>query len=170
MLITAAFPLPSDLLGQMWIYPLTVEFRAELNAIGRRWRNNDSQHARAPHASLATALRAVTGQPVRILPRTSWNDGEVFIATPHLLAPDVLSMAVRAWEQLARNGDDRNVLAPQITAVSPACVPLGEAVRSPAPGRVEAESWVYEVLGWLVAQRLKRRAHRVRRSPRAVSH
>jgi len=138
----------------MWIYPLTAEFRAELTAIGHGWRSGDNQHARAPHASLATALRAVTGQPVRILPRARWNDGEVFIATPQRFDLPVLGMAVRAWEQLARRGNDSNILAPLLASVTPVCAPLAEAVRNPSPGRVDADRWVYEVLGWLVAQRL----------------
>lgn len=157
MIITAAFRVPPSLVGELSVYVLPARARHELDAIGRSWRRNADEHARAPHASLAVALSAVTGQPVRILPRTKWSDGEVFLITTRPIDPTVLSRAVRVWERLARGeltAEDTNALAPLIDGIAPQPWPLGEAIKRPAAGRVVAEDWVFKVLGWEVARQL----------------
>ena len=157
MIITAAFRVPPSLLGELSVYVLPERARHELDAIGRSWRRNADDHARAPHASLAVALSAVTGQPVRILPRTKWNAGEVFLITTRPIDPTVLSRTVRVWERLARRelaAEQTNALAPLLDGIGPQPWPLDEAIKRPALGRVVAEDWVFKVLGWEVARQL----------------
>ncbi|MEV5710250.1 RNaseH domain-containing protein [Actinoallomurus sp. NPDC052274] len=157
MILTTGFRIPRSLLGELHVYVLPHKFRQELDVIGRIWRR-DQEHARAPHASLAVALRAVTGQPVRILPRTRWKDGEVFLITTRPIAPDLLATAVRFWERLARREEgkerDTNALAPMLAQITSHARPIAEAIDTPQRGRLEAENWVYEVLGWITAERL----------------
>ncbi len=152
MLQTSAFPLASEQLGRLYVYPLPAVFVDALWELGRRWRGK-SDRARAPHASLANALAAVTGRPVRVLPRTRMGEGDVLLVTTEPIAPTVLAIAVRRWERLCR-GSDTNVLAPLLGEVAPVSTALADAVRRPAPGRVAAEPWIYGVLRWVVAARL----------------
>lgn len=164
MLETSAFRLPADVLDGLWVYPLPRRFQEELAELNRRWQIRDDR-ARAPYASLANALSAVTGQPVRILPRTRLNNGDLLMATHRPIAPPVLDLAVSTWEGLCRKGPrggggdraDRGVLAPLLDGVTPVFEPLGAAVTVPEPGRVAAEPWLYTVLGWNIARRLASR-------------
>ncbi|HEU5026849.1 MAG TPA: RNaseH domain-containing protein [Spirillospora sp.] len=152
MLQTSAFRLPADLLGHLWVYPLPDRFQEALADLGTRWRKSNDR-ARAPHASLANALTAVTGRPVAVLPRTRMKAGDVLLVTTEPIPTAVLGMAVREWERLCR-GSDRNVLAPMLADTAPVRTPLAGAVRRPAPGRVSAEPWIYRVLAWIMAERL----------------
>ena len=155
MLQTAAFRLPPDLLGELWVYPTPARFHAEFENLKRRWSSKDGLAA-VPYASLANALSAVTGRPVRILPRTRPEDGEYLLVTTEPIEPGILHMAVSTWERLCR-GSASGVLASLLDGVTPRPEPLAKAIRDAAPGRVDAEPWIYRVLGWTVARRLAQR-------------
>ncbi|MCW2945399.1 MAG: hypothetical protein JWR24_2116 [Actinoallomurus sp.] len=152
MLITAAFRIPRELVGSLWVYPLPARFLDEFGRLSERWQQKN-EHAKAPYASLATALSAVTGQPVRLLPRTRWNAGDVMLITTRPIDPVILSTAVRVWERLAR-GEDTNMLGPLLDGITSGPQPIADVLDNPVRGRVVAESWVFDVLGWVIAERL----------------
>ncbi|MEV7005852.1 RNaseH domain-containing protein [Streptosporangium sp. NPDC051022] len=156
MMTTTAFRLPPDLLGEVWVYPLAPALGVALEELNSRWRRNgrNSEHARAPHASLATALSAVTGQPVIILPDPRTGVDGPWLITTAPIEPSVLNVATGVWERLARGGQDANVLAPLLKAVVPQRLSVGGDVDLSTPGRVVASNWVYRVLGWTVAEQL----------------
>ncbi|MGN9846927.1 RNaseH domain-containing protein [Nonomuraea sp. H19] len=155
MMTTSAFRIPLDLLGKAYAYPLTPQLMEAFDQISRRWRNRaDNEHARAPYASLATALSAVTGQPVMILRRPRTNADPHWLITTSPIDPSTLRIATRVWERQAREGQDANVLAPLLSSITPLRLDVAEDVNLSVPGHVSASNWVFRVLGWNLARSL----------------
>ncbi|GAA0950922.1 RNaseH domain-containing protein [Nonomuraea longicatena] len=155
MMITNAFRIPTGLLGEVWAYPMTTALTAAFDQLSEVWRRkSNNEHARAPYQSLATALSAVTGQPVMILrgPRT-YQDPPWLITTAQI-PPALLRRATRVWERLARGNIDANVIGPLISEITPERLHVADEVDTTVPGRVTASNWVYRVLRWNLARAL----------------
>ncbi|MFD9946743.1 RNaseH domain-containing protein [Nonomuraea sp. NPDC059023] len=153
MMTTSAFRIPLHLLGDVYAYPLTPEIEAVFAEIATLWRRRtNNEHARAPYASLATSLSAVTGRPVTILDRPRPNGERLWMITTAVLDPAVLTLATGVWERCARGGGQGERLASLLAAISPRKLDARSEIENPAPGRVAASNWVFRVLGWNLAQ------------------
>jgi hypothetical protein len=154
MMITSAFRIPEDLYGTVAVYPLTPEIMAAFDRLATKWRGRGgNEHATAPYASLATALTAVTAQPVVILPRPRERTDPHWLITTAPIDPGTLHMATKIWERLAGG---RDTLGPLVAAVRPRTLRIADDVHR-APGRASAANWVYRVLAWNLASALASR-------------
>lgn len=157
MMITSAFRIPRSLLGEVCAYPLTPELMAAFDQISDRWRRQaNNEHASAPYKSLATALSAVTGRPVIILPGARTYSEPHWLITTVPIDPATLRRATRVWERLARDGQDTNIMGPLLSLITPQMLRVADDVDQTVPGRVTASNWVYRVLRWNLAQALAR--------------
>ena len=84
MLTTIAYRLSPELLGDVVAYPLTSEFTREWDRLPAR-RQPSGERAMPRYASLATALRAVTAQPVTLFPRSKLGRYDTDAGTAALL-------------------------------------------------------------------------------------
>lgn len=155
MMITSAFRIPQDMYGTVSVYPLTPEIMTAFDRLAAKWRGRGgSEHATAPYASLATALTAVTAQPVVILPRPREKSDPHWLITTAPIDPGTLHSATRSWERLAGG---RDTLAQLVAAVRPRTLEVADDVHRSA-GRVSAARWVYRVLAWNLASALASRS------------
>jgi len=69
---TLTFRVAADRLGYVVIYPLTEEFGTAWNSVSANVKSRTGQPRLTPsYSNLATALTAVTGQPVRLFPSSN---------------------------------------------------------------------------------------------------
>ncbi len=159
MLTSLAYLLDPDRLGSVVLYRMTEEF-AEAWSLLPRYRDNDtSKPVRPAYAGLATALSAVTSQPVVIMPDTVGmpEDDEAVpavLATTKKIPPRLLTRAVRSWEKLVRGGADENILAPLLGQGGVEEPQLHEFIRGVSSGRPHAPQWFYRVAAWNFAAEL----------------
>lgn len=158
MLATLGFLIPPASLGTVTLYPLTEQF-------GAAWRqlpgySDSGARPRTPaYAALATALSAVTGQPVVIMPDTAGivedelAEPAVLVTTQPIRAA-TLARAARAWERLIRAGHDADTIGPLLAAATGRQAKLTEFVREADDGRPQANAWFYRVATWSFARRL----------------
>jgi hypothetical protein len=162
MLTTIAYRLTPALLGDLVVYPLTSDFTKVWERLPAR-RQPNGERARPRYASLATALRAVTTQPVALFPRGQLGRHDTAAGTAALLVttnpidPWLLTTCVRIWEEkVARDGDDANTLAPVFNVDPGAPRPLAEYVERDHAGRIQGPGWLFEAARWNAAQALAR--------------
>ncbi|GAB3971041.1 hypothetical protein GCM10029978_045480 [Actinoallomurus acanthiterrae] len=161
MLTTLAFLFPHTALGTVTIYPLEEDF-------GRAWRNlpgysdgGTSRPRRPAYAALATALSAVSGQPVILMP-DSYQPVDDELACPAVAIttrpfdPDVLKTAVQAWERRITGDDAADTLSPILSRAQIQARQLADYVRGSQQGRPHAPQWFYRVAAWSFAERLAR--------------
>ncbi|MBE2997243.1 DUF3893 domain-containing protein [Nocardiopsis sp. HNM0947] len=165
MLTTLAYLFPHSGLGSVTAYPLSREFSAAWQRLpGYQDTENGSKKRfkRPPYAGLASALSAVTGQPVVLMPDT-YHNVDIDDITPMVaittdpIDPRLLTSAVRTWERLVRKGDDTNTLAPLLNEADIERYELASFVRGSKEGKPIAPGWFYRVATWSFAQRLARK-------------
>jgi hypothetical protein len=159
MLITLSYPIPRtnlhDLLGDVTAYPLTEEFSNAWDALP----SHSGRQGRQPYASLATALTAVTGQPVRLFGSSQLSaeeiehGGRMLLVTDKPFDDNVLQSAVAAWERHVRKDSDEQTLADLLPAPE-AARPLADHVVFRTGAVPVAPSWVFRVATWQVMRRL----------------
>lgn len=158
MLETLSFLIPPASLGTVTIYPLSEAF-------GAAWRqlpgySDSGAKPRTPaYTALATALSAVTAQPVVLMPDTAGIVEDelaerAVLVTTKPIRPSLLEAATRAWEMLIRGDQDANTLAPLLTATKPTQRKLSSFIEGAKDGRPRANAWFYRVATWSYAQQL----------------
>jgi hypothetical protein len=147
-------------LGDLVLYPLTAEFTAAWDAFEGKVRRRAQRDGITPkYSSLATALTAVTGQPVRLFPRRDLAAQQAdhgvaaLLVTTAAIDPGTLATAARAFERLSLGDDQADTLAPLLTGTMHAIEPVAKYITC-ADGTVRAPGWVYEVARWNLAARL----------------
>jgi hypothetical protein len=149
-------------LGDLTLYPLTAEFATAWDrfatAVRRRAQRDDITPS---YSYLATALTAVTGQPVRLFPsyalaRQQSDRGiAALLVTTGAIQPAILTTATQAFERMSVGDDRANTLAPFLADVIPAIEPLAKYIGY-EEGIIRAPGWVYEVARWSLAARIVR--------------
>lgn len=159
-MLSLAYRLPrshlDQLLGTVTAYPLTAAFQdAWDNLPARPYKGKPTRPA---YKSLAIALCAATGQPIRMFGEDDLHHTEIEAGSRMLLLTDArldwrLPVAVRAWERHHRRGDDTSTLA--------TLLPEPEAARQVSgyvdysDGHVpEAPNWVFRFAEWQILRHL----------------
>lgn len=161
MLTTLAFLLDPARLGTAVFYPLTADFGHAWSLLPRTRDNDTSKPVRPAYAGLATALMAVTNQPIVIMPDVLERP-EDDLAVPAVLVTTepipsrLIARAVGSWERHVRNGADDNTLAPLLTDADVIERELGSFLRNADIGRPCAPQWFYRVAAWNFAAELAR--------------
>ncbi|WP_431949467.1 RNaseH domain-containing protein [Actinacidiphila sp. bgisy167] len=161
MLTSLAYLLEPERLGRVVLYRLTKDFSEAWRQLPRYRDNDTSKPVRPAYAGLATALSAVTSQPIVIMPDAITPPEDDFavpavLATTKPIAPRLLTRAVRSWEQLIRGGADDNTLAPLLAQSEMVKPKLGFFIENAASGRPRAPQWFYRVAAWNFAATLAR--------------
>lgn len=161
MLTSLAYLLDPARLGTVVLYQLTQDFSDAWSQLPRYRDNDTSKLVRPAYAGLATALSAVTNQPVVIMPDTITPpedelEAPAVLATTALIPPRLLTRAVRAWEKLIRGGVDLDTLAPLLAQGERHKPELGSFIRDADSGRPRAPQWFYRVAAWNFAATLAR--------------
>ncbi|MFE6904245.1 RNaseH domain-containing protein [Streptomyces sp. NPDC057717] len=161
MISTLAFLFPYAGLGKITLYPLNREFGQAWSCLPSYGDAKNGKRRRPPYAGLASALSAVSGQPVVLMPHTYEPVDDEF-AQPAVAVTTkpfdawTLSTAVREWERCVRKGEDANTLAPLLAAADVEQAHLASFVRGVEDGTPHAPGWFYRVAAWNFAQRLAR--------------
>jgi len=149
-------------LGDLTLYPLTAEFATAWDSFAAAVRRRAQRDDITPSYSyLATALTAVTGQPVRVFPshalahQQSDRGIAALLVTTGAIPPAILTTAIQTFERMSLDDDRANTLAPFLTDVIPAIEPLAKYIGY-EEGIIRAPGWVYEVARWSLAGRLVR--------------
>jgi hypothetical protein len=147
-------------LGDLALYPLTPEFTTAWDsftaAVKRRAQRDDITPS---YSHLATALTAVTGQPVRLFPsrdltrQQSERGIAALLVTTGAIQPGILATAAGAFERMSLGDGQADTLAPSLAGVMHAVEPLAKYV-SYEEGTIRAPGWVYEVARWNLGARL----------------
>jgi hypothetical protein len=147
-------------LGDLAFYPLTAEFTAAWDSFAGVIRRRAQRDTITPsYASLATALTAATGQPVRLFPardlapEQSEADIGALLVTTAAIQPGILAAAARAFERMSGGDDQADTLAPPLAGVIHAIEPLAKYIGYDA-GIIRAPGWAYDVARWNLAARL----------------
>ena len=157
---TLTYRVDPAVLGDVVLYPLSASFQTAWDGLVSKTRRRAGRGDIMPrYSDLATALAAVTGQPVRLF--ASWElspeqRGEgvtALLITTEPIDPWVLDTATRAFERLQARDDGCDTLAACLTAIEPAVMPVSSFVLV-AGGRVKAPGWVYDVARWTLAARI----------------
>ncbi|EST37309.1 hypothetical protein N566_13695 [Streptomycetaceae bacterium MP113-05] len=161
MISTLAFLFPYAGLGKITLYPLNSEFGQAWSCLPSYGDAKNGKPRRPPYAGLASALSAVSGQPVVLMPHTYEPVDDEFAqpavaVTTKPLDAWTLSTAVREWERCVRKGEDANTLAPLLAAADVEQPDLAHFVRGVEEGTPHAPGWFYRVAAWNFAQRLAR--------------
>ncbi|WP_058042223.1 RNaseH domain-containing protein [Streptomyces roseifaciens] len=161
MLTSLAYLLTPKRLGRVVLYQLSEEFAEAWGQLPSYRDNDTSKPVRPAYAGLATALSAVTNQPIVIMPDTivpPEDDLHVpaVLATTTPITPRLLTRAVRSWEKLIRGGADDNTLAPLLAQGERAERELGSFIRDASTGRPRAPQWFFRVAAWNFAAALAR--------------
>ncbi|WP_030611682.1 RNaseH domain-containing protein [Streptomyces sclerotialus] len=161
MLTSLAYLLDPKRLGSVVLYKLSEDFAQAWSELPRYRDNDTSKPVRPAYAGLATALSAVTNQPVVIMPDTIAPPDDdltvpAVLATTKPIAPRLLTRAIRSWEQLIRGGVDENVLAPLLAQGEMVKPKLDSFIRDAGAGRPRAPQWFYRVAAWNFAATLAR--------------
>ncbi|MFF9072765.1 RNaseH domain-containing protein [Streptomyces sp. NPDC014872] len=171
MISTLAFLFPYSGLGKITLYPLNREFGEAWSSLPSYGDAKNGKPRRPPYAGLASALSAVSGQPVVLMPHTYEPVDDEF-AQPAVAVTTrpfdawALSTAVREWERCVRKGEDANTLAPLLAAAEVEHPDLASYVRGAEDGTPHAPGWFYRVAAWNFAQRLARTSLPVPDGPR----
>ncbi|MEU3316638.1 RNaseH domain-containing protein [Streptomyces sp. NPDC006662] len=171
MISTLAFLFPYSGLGKITLYPLNREFGEAWSSLPSYGDAKNGKPRRPPYAGLASALSAVSGQPVVLMPHSYEPVDDEFAqpavaVTTRPFEPWILSTAVREWERCVRKGEDANTLAPLLAAAEVEHPALASYVRGADDGTPHAPGWFYRVAAWNFAQRLARTSLPVPDGPR----
>ncbi|MFJ2626864.1 RNaseH domain-containing protein [Streptomyces sp. NPDC087532] len=171
MISTLAFLFPHTAFGKITLYPLNREFGEAWSTLPSYGDAKNGKPRRPPYAGLASALSAVSGQPVVLMPH-SYEPVDDEFAQPAVAVTTrpfdawTLSTAVREWERCVRKGEDANMLAPLLAAAEVEHPDLASYVRGAEDGTPHAPGWFYRVAAWNFAQRLARTSLPVPNGPR----
>ncbi|WP_435107185.1 RNaseH domain-containing protein [Nocardiopsis synnemataformans] len=177
MITTLAYLFPHTGLGTVTAYPLSPDFSAawqRLPGYNDTDTGSKKRFKQPPYAGLASALSAVTGQPVVLMPNT-YHHVDTDEITPMVaittdpIDPRLMAGAVRTWERLVRKGDDANMLAPLLSEADIERYELASFVRNSQEGRPVAPGWFYHVATWSFAQRLARKPLTLSREGKTVN-
>ncbi|SEG85232.1 protein of unknown function [Actinacidiphila yanglinensis] len=162
MLTTLAFLLDPQHLGTVVRYPLSPDFAAAWECLPRYRDSDTSKPVRPAYASLATALSAVTNQPVVLMPDIlDRPDDEqplpTVLVTTDPIPGRLLTRAVRSWERHVRGGEDANTLAPLLADSETHQEELARFICGADLGRPRAPQWFYRVAAWNFAAHVGRK-------------
>ena len=156
---TLTYRVDAAQLGELVLYPLTSAFSSAWDRFEARVKRHQSKHEFSPrYSNLATALTAVTGQPVGLFPTNALSPSQkaqtlgALLVTTAPIDPWLLTTAVRAFERLSVLDDQADTLAPHLDGIKPDFEALSEHVAY-EDGRVQAPGWLFKVAQWnLVAK------------------
>ncbi|MQA08645.1 MAG: DUF3893 domain-containing protein, partial [Pseudonocardiaceae bacterium] len=157
---TLTYRVDATALGTLSLYALTPEFRVawdHFESLVRR--RSDRPYVRPRYSDLATALTAVTGQPVRLFPSHELSPVQKstgvdsLLVTTQPIAPWLLATAVRTFERLVLNNDRVDTLSEHLATASPIAAPLSDFIGY-HDGHVDAPGWIYNVAQWNLAARI----------------
>jgi len=147
-------------LGDLALYPLTSEFTAAWDSFAGAVRNRAGRdHITPAYSSLATALTAVSGQPVQLFPAPTLTRHQAgrgvaaLLVTTGPIQPKILATATTAFERLSLGDDRADTLAPCLAGVPCSIEPLAKQVTHDG-GIIDVPGWVYEVARWNLASQL----------------
>lgn len=158
MLNTLASRIPQGqagkLLGTVTAYPLGEKFQHEWD----RLPPPSGIYHKQPYSSLAIALTASTGQPVRLFGERDLAEKERQRGDRMLLVSDApldhrLRSAVRAWERQVRGGPAEIELADLLPEPERAR-PLTDYIQYRTNAVPRAPGWVFRIATWQVMRRL----------------
>lgn len=154
-----AYPLTSDLLGNVIIYDLPAQALEAWEELAARYRQASGSNANLPYGALATALRASTGKRVNMYPTSKDQPPRMLVASDLLNAADVRD-AITVWEQVILGTDPGLIrfgyaskLADVISTISPSVRSLAHAITR-VNGQPDQPGWVLDVAGWHAAEKL----------------
>lgn len=157
---TLTYQIDPDALGELTLYPLTSSFRSAWDHFEKTVRRRSNRWDITPrYSNLATALTAVTGQPIRLFPakdlsRTQKSAGaDSLLVTTEPIDPWLLTTAVRTFERLSLDNDNADTLAEHLTGLTPEITNLSEYVDY-SDGRVSAPGWIYRIAQWNLAAKI----------------
>lgn len=142
-------------LGSLVLYPMTAEFRTAWDRFETEVRQRNSSSPR--YSNLATALTAVTKQPVGVFPARELSGQQKAEGTDSLLVtttpidPWLLATAAQSFEELHLPGENRNSLAQCLADSQPAVRAIADFVVVDQNGAVSAPGWVYRMAQWNLA-------------------
>lgn len=154
---TLTYQIDPDALGQLALYPLTASFRSAWDHFEQTVKRRSNRWDITPrYSNLATALTAVTGQPVRLFPAKDLSRDQKTVGVDSLLVttapidPWLLTTAARAFERLSLDNDKADTFAEHLAGLTPEITNLTEYVSHPN-GRVSAPGWIYRIAQWNLA-------------------
>ncbi|WP_406294357.1 RNaseH domain-containing protein [Embleya sp. NBC_00888] len=160
MLRTRGFLLSPDALGHVCIYRLTDLFEHAWTQLPGYSDGSTGRPTRPRYAALATALSAVTGQPVVLMPDDLDADPQhpapLVLVTTRPISPSVLIAAVRAWERHIRGDVTTDTLSRAFAGIVPETQPLAAFIQGAAAGTPRAPRWFFRVAAWHCADVLSR--------------
>ncbi|WP_037850640.1 RNaseH domain-containing protein [Streptomyces sp. NRRL S-340] len=156
-LYTADFPLNPDLMGQVWLYPLTPEFEDLWEICERQW--DPEEGFRTPHGALRVALGTVTGRMIvfTVARRRDVRSGEErsLIVADGPLDPRLTTRCFDVWQKLHFRGvRDGQFLSHHIDFERAVCRPLSDVLKRDEAGYITGPWWWKDAAGWAVIQRL----------------
>jgi hypothetical protein len=157
---TLDYRIDVDQLGDLAFYSLTAEFARAWEAFASAVKRHAGRDDITPtYSSLATALTAVTGQPLRLFPSRDLSRQQAdrgvaaLLVTTGPIQPKILITATTVFERMSLGDDQANTLAPCLVGVTHTIEPLAKHIVQ-VDGTIYAPGWVYEVARWNLAVRL----------------
>lgn len=154
-----AFPLTGILLGGVTIYDFPSPAQRDWDELRTRYRQVTGSNGNLPYASLATALRATTGEHVNMYPQSRDQPPRTLVASAQL-DPDDVRDAVTIWEQAILQTDPGAIsfgypssLADTISRIPPVTTDLAEELRR-VGGHQHTPEWMWDVASWHAAQQI----------------
>ncbi|MFI5960450.1 RNaseH domain-containing protein [Cryptosporangium sp. NPDC051539] len=156
-----AYPLTTELAGEVWIYDFPEKVRDAWDEAREDFYAATGSDANLPYAGLATALRAVGKTSLNFDPTSKTAPPHRMISRVPLKAAD-LHDAITVWNQVVLRIPDTDIrfsfvskLADLISAVRPRKSRLIEHVVHHG-SQPDAPDWVYSAATWEIAQRIAR--------------
>jgi hypothetical protein len=156
LLYTLDFPISDELLGDVWVYPLTERFDLIWERLAKQW--DKAEGFRTPHGSLRVALSVVNGSKVIFVnPKQRagdlpWSQRSLLV-TDRELNSDLTTICFDTWQR--RNFPDmHDLLSDQIDFVGAKKLELASLLERDEHGYVTGPWWWKDAAGWAVAGRL----------------
>ncbi|MEV0246003.1 RNaseH domain-containing protein [Nocardia sp. NPDC050712] len=151
---TLDFRIDPAVLGSLVLYPMTADFSVAWERFVSAVRRKGPFSPR--YSNLATALTAVTGQPVGLFPARELSGQQKEAGTDSLLIttapidPWLLATAVRSFEHLHLTGDQSDYLATDLVDSQLALRAVADYAEV-VEGTIRAPGWLYKMAQWNLA-------------------
>ncbi|WP_194838940.1 pPIWI_RE module domain-containing protein, partial [Nocardia sp. XZ_19_369] len=144
-------------LGSLVLYPMPPAFRSAWEQFEKSVRQRAGRDSLSPrYSNLATALTAVTGQPIGLFPRGDLSrrqqaEGiDSLLITTAPIDPWLLSTAARAFERLCLQHEQADTLAAHLNDPRPQIMEVTEFIEV-HQDQITAPGWVYRMAEWNLA-------------------
>ncbi|WP_159944022.1 RNaseH domain-containing protein [Nocardiopsis sp. FR6] len=151
-LYTLDYPLNTEQMGKVYVYPLTADFATLWDRLAKRWDRKEG--FKTPHASLRTALATVNGRMVILTVRRNTHNEEPLsrrslLVSDGPLDPQRTRICFDVWQRLSygtyRN-DDR--LSHFIDFEAAKALPLMSVLERDDAGYITGPWWWKDAVGW----------------------